>query len=263
MISERFIKNIFSLIKEIPKLKEHGIDSPEVKKWYNRLIVEITLRCGRGYQIKEIEKINFLMPSFNRKVDNEKWDEIEVLLKTYVDSWCDIYENSTTPTSSKTIDISMDQTSDFTNQQQSPNKKIFIVHGHDTALKSEVARFLEKGDLEPIILDEQKNNGKTIIEKFEAHTNQCSYAIILLTKDDIGGENHTSLNKRARQNVIYEMGYFMGKLGRNKVAIIIDEGIEEPSDIKGISYIESKNWKFKLLKELQESNFPINFDKIA
>lgn len=94
-------------------------------------------------------------------------------------------------------------------QEKSDSEKVFLVHGHDNELKETVARFLEKIGLIPIILHEQASKGQTIIEKFEEHSN-VSYAIVLMTPDDVGNlkSNKGKLNQRARQNVIFELGYF-------------------------------------------------------
>ncbi|RFN60349.1 TIR domain-containing protein [Marixanthomonas ophiurae] len=145
----------------------------------------------------------------------------------------------------------------------SKNKKeIFIVHGHDNELKEKVARFLEKLNLKPIILHEQVNEGLTIIEKFEKHSS-VQFAIILMTPDDLGNslKNKDSLNYRARQNVILELGYFLGKLGRNKVCALMKGDIEKPSDYDGVIYIAidpSDGWKLLLSRELK--NVGIEFD---
>ena len=99
--------------------------------------------------------------------------------------------------------------------------KVFIVHGHNETIKEKVARLLEKLNLEPIILHEQTNNGNTIIEKFEQHSDSVNFAIILLTADDEGkASKEDNYKPRARQNVILEMGYFYGKLGRNRVFLL-------------------------------------------
>ncbi len=142
------------------------------------------------------------------------------------------------------------------------SKKIFIVHGHDSELKERVARFLERLDLEPIILHEQVNGGLTIIEKFEKNSD-VNFAIVLMTPDDLGNSknNFEHLNPRARQNVILELGYFLGKLGRENVCALIKGNIERPSDYDGVVYIavdEQDGWKLLLAKELKQAN--LNFD---
>ncbi|MBK7441021.1 MAG: nucleotide-binding protein [Bacteroidetes bacterium] len=145
------------------------------------------------------------------------------------------------------------------------SKDIFIVHGHNNEVKIDVARLLEKLGLNPIILHEQANEGKTIIEKFEAHS-KVGFAIILLTDDDLGkNKNDLDLIIRARQNVILEMGYFIGKLGRNRVCPLYITGVELPSDLYGLLYVEidnQENWKFKLVKELKAAGYDIDTNRI-
>jgi predicted nucleotide-binding protein len=145
------------------------------------------------------------------------------------------------------------------------NNNVFIVHGHSNEVKINVARTLEKLGLNPIILHEQANSGKTIIEKFEEHSN-VGFAIILLTDDDLGkSKKEENLNSRARQNVILELGYFIGKLGRNKVCPLYTKGVELPSDLYGLLYLEidsSEYWKISLAKELKAAGYDIDVNKI-
>ncbi|MHC6223162.1 TIR domain-containing protein [Arthrobacter sp. MMS24-S77] len=137
-------------------------------------------------------------------------------------------------------------------QLQPSGTEIFIVHGHDDALKNEVARFLESRVQNKVtILHEQKNKGRTTTEKFEDHAAQAAFAVVLLTPDDRGGPAEGATNPRARQNVVFELGYFFGKLGRNRVAAIMKGNIEQPSDVSGVLYINhGNNWKIELLDEL-------------
>jgi predicted nucleotide-binding protein len=130
-------------------------------------------------------------------------------------------------------------------------KKVFVVHGHDEAAKEATARFLEKLDLDPIILHEQASGGRTIIEKFEKYSSDVGFAVVLLTPDDLGASQTESaeLHPRARQNVVLELGYFLGKLTRNRVCALYRGGIELPSDIQGVIYVEMDDagaWKAKL-----------------
>ncbi|WP_230471358.1 TIR domain-containing protein [Hymenobacter jejuensis] len=144
------------------------------------------------------------------------------------------------------------------------NRSIFIVHGHNNAVKNEVARFVEQLDLQPIILHEQASEGKTIIEKIERYS-RVQYAIILLTADDQGkalAEKKT--RPRARQNVVLELGYFAGILGRGNVCCLVDNSqLELPSDISGVVYIPlGGNWKVDLLKELLHAGFAIDTNRL-
>jgi len=145
------------------------------------------------------------------------------------------------------------------------NNNVFIVHGHNEEIQQKVARVIEKLKLNPIILNEQSNEGMTIIEKFEKHSN-VSFAIVLLTFDDYGNvKSKESKNKRARQNVILELGYFIAKLGRKNVLPLYENDVELPSDISGILYTkidESENWKFRLVKELKSADFKVDANDI-
>lgn len=145
--------------------------------------------------------------------------------------------------------------------------KVFIVHGHSEGIKSEAARLLEKLGLEPIILHEKPNSGKTIIEKFESESADVSVAIVLLTGDDEGHEIGSSdeLKARARQNVIFEFGYFIGIMGRSKVVALVEEGVEIPSDYSGVIYLSLDNsgaWKLLLAKELKNMGISLDMNLV-
>jgi predicted nucleotide-binding protein len=148
------------------------------------------------------------------------------------------------------------------NEQLINSKTVFLVHGHDTSAKESTARFLEKLRLAPVILHEQANEGQTIIEKFEVHSN-VGYAVVLLTPDDIGASSSSpdKLSKRARQNVILELGYFTGKLGRRRVCGLFKPGVEIPSDFHGVLFIEldeQGGWRTKLAQELVGAGMKID-----
>lgn len=144
--------------------------------------------------------------------------------------------------------------------------EVFIVHGTDARWKSELARFLESGGLRPIILHEQSNQGKTVIEKLETYS-ETPFAVVILTADDIGGKKGTTaeqLRARARQNVIFELGFFSGKAGRRNVCALYEEGVEVPSDYAGVVYVpldEREGWKVPLARELKTAGLPFNIDK--
>ena len=147
-----------------------------------------------------------------------------------------------------------------------PRNRIFLIHGHNNEIKESVARFLESLDLGVIILHEQPNKGQTIIEKLESFS-EVDYAIALLTGDDKGDSIKSSNKKsgftRARQNVIFEMGYFASSLGRNRLTILYEEGVEVPSDISGILYIpldSSNSWRLKLTQELISAGLKIDLN---
>ncbi len=145
--------------------------------------------------------------------------------------------------------------------------KIFIVHGHNETIKEKVARLLENLKLEPIILHEQTDKGMTIIEKFEQHSNDVNFAIILLTADDEGkAKKEKGYKPRARQNVIFEMGYFFAKLERKNVFLLKENEVENPSDLSGIIYTpydDQGAWRYSLVKQLRELGYNVSADNIS
>jgi predicted nucleotide-binding protein len=124
-----------------------------------------------------------------------------------------------------------------------------------------VARFLERLGISVVILGEMPSKGRTIIEKIEAFA-EIGYAIVLLTSDDT--MSYPGTERRARQNVIFELGFFIAKLGRSRVSVLLQEGIEIPSDISGVLYIAidpAGSWKIKLARELSIAGIPLDFNK--
>lgn len=136
--------------------------------------------------------------------------------------------------------------------------KIFIVHGHDNETKEAVAHLIKSQGITPIILNEQVNCGATIIEKIEKYSDVAS-AICLFTADDAGKANDSNkLQNRARQNVVFETGYFIAKLGRKNVIIIADSSVEIPSDLHGVCFYDKSNWETEILYELRALGFSID-----
>ena len=142
--------------------------------------------------------------------------------------------------------------------------KIFIVHGRDNETKQEVARFIQKIGFEPIILHEQSNSGMTIIEKIERYTN-VGFGIVLYTPCDMGYEKNSpqDIKSRARQNVVFEHGFLLSKLGRNNVCALVKGDIEKTNDISGVVYIsfdENGGWKIPLAKEMKSAGYEVDFN---
>jgi predicted nucleotide-binding protein len=140
-------------------------------------------------------------------------------------------------------------------------RKVFIVHGRDNATKQEVSRFVEHLGLEAIILHEQASSGMTIIEKIERYSNDADFALVLYTPCDLGHAVHeTPLQNRARQNVVFEHGYLMAKLGRKNVCALVKGDIETPNDISGVVYVDFNAqgaWKTEVAKELKACGYEI------
>jgi predicted nucleotide-binding protein len=144
----------------------------------------------------------------------------------------------------------------------SRGRKVFVVHGHDEAALQAVARFLEKLKLEAVVLREEPDQGRTIIEKFEALAGEVGFAVVLLTPDDLAGiVGEPSQASRARQNVIFELGYLVARLGRGRACLLRKGEVEIPSDLYGVIYSEmdaGEGWKLKLVKELEAAK--LDFD---
>jgi predicted nucleotide-binding protein len=145
------------------------------------------------------------------------------------------------------------------------SNKVFIVHGHDGEARETVARFLSLIGFVPVILHEQANRGRTVIEKVEAN-NDVSFAVVLLTPDDVGrSKAETELEPRARQNVLLELGYFIGHLGRENVCALKRGDVEIPSDFAGVVWEKMDaggGWKQSLGRELQAAGHSIDWNKV-
>ena len=154
------------------------------------------------------------------------------------------------------------------------NKKIFIVHGQDDNFLRELELFIMRLGLEPYILKNNVEGGKTIIEALEQRiVYDSAFGMVLMTPDDVGctkkeyEANKSNVRPRARQNVILEMGILIGSIGRNKVAILRQGEIENPSDVSGILYESFTNSIIKeigsrLIKHMQSAGIPIDPNKI-
>ena len=146
------------------------------------------------------------------------------------------------------------------------SNKVFIVHGHDDAAKLEMARTLEKAGFEAIILHEQPDAGRTIIEKFESYSD-VSFAVILYTECDLGRAKEMSVDSekyRARQNVVFEHGFFLGKLGRDHVCALVKGDVETPGDLSGVIYVpmdKAGAWKMSLATNMKAAGLPVDMNK--
>jgi predicted nucleotide-binding protein len=144
--------------------------------------------------------------------------------------------------------------------------RVFLVHGHNEAALQSCARFIEKLALPLTVLREEPNQGRTIIEKFLDYSD-AGFAVVLLTADDRGGpidQPYDEQLPRARQNVIFELGFFIGKLGRDRVCALYEDGVEVPSDYQGVVFIPLDTrmaWRLELAKEMKAANLPVDLNK--
>lgn len=140
--------------------------------------------------------------------------------------------------------------------------RVFLVHGHNNEVLQETARFLEKLKLDVVVLREQPNQGRTVIEKFEDYAD-VGFAVVLLTPDDVGGESSSELQGRARQNVIFELGYFLAKLGRDRVCVLHVPTLEIPSDYPVLYVPFDDNWRLALAKEMRAARLDIDMNLVV
>ena len=137
----------------------------------------------------------------------------------------------------------------------------FIVHGRDEQRRKDVAAFLHRlTGREPIVLHEMPNSGRTLMEKFEANASTTAFAVIIATADDEGGLlDEAERNARARQNVIFEFGYFCGAIGRKRVCLLYEDGVELPSDLAGVVYESFDGpWQTRLAREMDAAGMEID-----
>ena len=145
--------------------------------------------------------------------------------------------------------------------------KVFISYGHDEEAKITVAKFVENLGLKVTVLDEQPSNDLTVIENLEKYADDTGFAIALLTPDDVGAlkdEADQQLNPRANQNVIFELGYFIGKLNPNQVCLLYKGEVELPSGIPDVVYVPmdgADDWKLKLSQGMRKAGLPIDMSR--
>lgn len=242
------------LISEAGKLVDHSVkpSTPAFQAWYSEAERFLIRRFGPdSFEYAKLKETKFAPVAYIKDYEIiRKCKEGLVATKLIFQAYLtEMQENEAT-------------SNNKTKQHSDPINKIFIVHGHDGELKQSVARVVEKQRIETIILSEQANRGRTVIEKFENYSD-VGGAICLFTADDLGrAKDESTDNTRARQNVVLETGYFMGKLGRDHVVILADDGIEMPSDLSGVVYTNTGNWKIDLLKELKDMGYTVDFNKL-
>ena len=254
-------EKLMKLIEETDELIKKDITNSDIefKTWDTKLYRFIDKVYGNhSFELRNILDIHFEPAACNLSVPEEEQDRV------WIDS-CRRGLKETKAILEAYLDDFIDEAKSEAQTEHQPPKdmsKVFIVHGHDGELKQEVARVIEKQDISAIILSEQVNGGRTIIEKFEKYSD-VGGAICLFTADDIGKAKDSKEDKpRARQNVVFETGYFMGKLGRDHIVILSDSDVDIPSDLDGVVYTNTRNWEVDLLKELRAMGYQIDLNKL-
>ena len=246
------IELLQEVVNEIDELKNLGVTTqdPEFKAWKNKADrVLIKLYGEDSYEFKEFRKTEYSLSVYALSTPKSVFVTkcAEGLTATKM-----VFENYIR-------ELKIRGNEEIDNHKVNViQDSVFIVHGHNEILKTKVQLLLQQQGIKGIILSEQTNGGKTIIEKFEEYSD-VDAAIILMSSDDEGREKgEKELRERARQNVIFEAGFFMGKLERKKVIIIADTDIEIPSDLQGVVYTNSNRWEIEVLGELKNMGFKVN-----
>jgi len=232
-----------------------GTDKPEWLLWKNSVFSRINQVVSEGSPAVKLAKIGLELETKGYYSDHFEQAKgsllraLEIAIEALKDDKFNEIQRAVSEHTSKSL-----------------SNKIFIVHGHDNAFKTEVETFIHQIGLEPVVLHRQPDQGKTIIEKFEKHSD-VGYAIILLTEDEIAytidqdsqPDDKRKKEKRARPNVIFEFGYFVGKLGRGRVCCLHKGDVTLPSDVSGIIYkkIEGSldNQAYSIIKELKSAGY--------
>ena len=261
------IDRIQKALDAIPEVAETNSRSQEFAKWRRNTEVVLEYTFGMNTrQVNEFCEIRYILGVISTDTPDylfhQAWRNglqqaaaiLRVMLEEIHEYWSDDMHVSGMPEK-------------FAPEKPVITNNVFVVHGKDEEAKQQVARFLESLGLKPIILQEQPSRGNTIIEKFEEHAQSAGFAVALCTPDDVGAlaSDRGNLKLRMRQNVVFELGYFAGKIGRKRVCALLKGNIERPSDYDGVVYIpldDNDGWKLTLARELKAAGFDIDLNRI-
>lgn len=261
------LRRLRKVLNEIAELKELQYDRPQFRQWARgaRVVINDAFD-GKSEYLEAFDHARAFMEAdlstdHRPLLSRSQYQEIYLrnlgsierdVLEPMIDAIDKYWGNEVEPLGS----------SHSHRSEQITTKEVFTVHGRDEAAREKVARFLEKLELKPVVLHEQPNKGRTVIEKFEDYSH-VGFAVVLLTPDDEGRlrNGKGDFKPRARQNVILELGYFLGKLDRERVCALVKEGVEWPSDYDGVVYIpldDSGGWELRLIRELKSAGYDID-----
>ena len=239
------IARLQKALDAIPELRRLKPDSPEFTKWRRDTEIAITNTFGvESRHLQDFTSVHYfpmvapVSESYERNIYISGLNSASAVLESMIgeieEYWADEHQTPPSPA--------------VRENERTNTNEIFVIHGRDNEAKETVARFLQNLGLTPVILHEQPNQGRTIIEKFERNA-QVGFAVALLTPDDVGAlkNEEKNLKLRARQNVVFELGYFLGRLGRERVCALTKGNVEIPSDYVGVVYIplDDGGWKME------------------
>jgi predicted nucleotide-binding protein len=260
---EKALSRLQRLLDQIPELRTAGNRSPQLTTWNQDVENVLSQFYGRpSLQLEQFGHIHFSPMVFYTDMPESDFTEArmgglataEGFLQSRINELIeDLQEHQAEQQFVSKAEVAKD------------TRKVFVVHGHDHGSKESVARYLSRLGLEPVILHEQADQGRTIIEKFEHHA-EVSCAVVILSPDDIASSksNPAHQEERARQNVIFEMGFFVGRLGRKHTFALVQKGVTRPSDIDGVLYIhmdDDVTWRMRLVGELKASGMNVDANK--
>ena len=234
-------------------------------KWYED--VKGTFKYvfdGRPEEFHDFVRIQFSSPGSTRrrpKVRKAYWEGLSksfALIASKIDQIEDFWPEDDSPTWRGTVGPDCGQVN---------SNQVFLVHGRDQGALAEVKQVLSQLGLDPVVLQDLPNQGRTIIEKFEDHA-RVGFAVVVCTPDDQGklAQGDAKPQPRVRQNVVFEWGYFIGKLGRARVCALVKGGVEIHSDYDGVLCIEmddKKDWRLELIRELKKARYAIDANDLV
>ncbi len=258
------IERLRKVLDTVPELKRLSSGSLEFQKWRRNVQVTITHTFGTDSSHgTDFNNINYSLMAFSSGTPDSAFqaayerglESATAVLQSMIDEIEEYWEEE------KQSPKAFDAGSSISRSRS----RVFVIHGHDESARESVARFLEQLELKAVILHEQPNMGRTIIEKFEDHAD-VDFAVVLLTPDDVGAlaKNGDEMKPRARQNVILELGFFLGKLGRERVCPLVKGDVETPSDYDGVVYTpldDTGGWRTRLIQELKVAGFDIDANR--
>lgn len=256
-------ERIKGALDQIPELRLLTSSAEEFTKWKRSTRVAIEYAFGAdSRQVKEFRSISYTPWILESELFKGAYESGLTAAKALLESMLDEIEEYWP-------DDSLRQPNSEAQEipEQLVSNRVFVVHGRDGGSRNTVARFLETLGLKPVILQEQPNEGRTIIQKFEDHSG-VGFAVVLCTPDDVGAlsSEKDKLRPRPRQNVILELGFFWGRLGRKKVCALLEGEMDMPSDYGGVLYIpldNSEGWKLTLARELRAAGMAIDMNLIV
>ena len=222
LLKNKAIERLQRALDRIPELQQLRRNSPEFQKWHRDTEVAISNTFGdKTRHLQDFTTIKYtpgmvvggMREQYFQRAYVNGLESVASVLTSMINEIKEYWEDDVQPTATPRAEASSPETTN----------EVFVVHGRDEGAKDKVASFLKKLDLQPIVLKEQPNEDRTIIEKFEHHASRVGFAIVLFTPDDVGSlhDKYGEPQPRARQNVVFELGYFIGKLGRDRACALL------------------------------------------